>query len=152
MGIIDEEALKFLWVVDFPLFEEDEEGAPSPMHHPFTAPHPDDIDLLASNPLAVRSRAYDLVLNGEEIGGGSIRIHNREIQQRVFDTLGIGPEEAKAKFGFLLDALSYGAPPHGGIALGWDRIVAMLAGEEAIRSVIAFPKELGIKIAADAEE
>ena len=140
MEIVDEGALKFLWVVDFPLFEEDDEGRPTPMHHPFTSPNPEDLDLLESDPLAVRSRAYDLVLNGEEIAGGSIRIHDREVQQRVFKALGIGPEEAEAKFGFLLKALSYGAPPHGGIALGWDRITAMLAGEEAIRSVIAFPK------------
>jgi aspartyl-tRNA synthetase len=140
MEIVDESLLKFLWVVDFPLFEEDENGKPTPVHHPFTAPHPDDVDLLESEPLKVRSRAYDLVLNGEEIGGGSIRIHDRDVQQRVFNALGIGEQEAKAKFGFLLDALTYGAPPHGGIALGWDRITAMLAGEEAIRSVIAFPK------------
>ncbi len=140
MDIVDEGALKFLWVAEFPLFEEDDEGNPTPMHHPFTAPHPDDVELLESDPLKVRSRAYDLVLNGEEIGGGSIRIHDRGVQQRVFNALGIGEDEARAKFGFLLEALSYGAPPHGGIALGWDRIVAMLAGEEAIRSVIAFPK------------
>jgi len=140
MDIVDESALKFLWVAEFPLFEEDDEGNPTPMHHPFTAPHPDDLELLESDPLKVRSRAYDLVLNGEEIGGGSIRIHDRGVQQRVFNALGIGEDEARAKFGFLLEALSYGAPPHGGIALGWDRIVAMLAGEEAIRSVIAFPK------------
>lgn len=140
MDIVEESLLKFLWVAEFPLFEEDDGGNPTPMHHPFTAPHPDDLELLESDPLKVRSRAYDLVLNGEEIGGGSIRIHDGEVQQRVFNALGIDAEEAKAKFGFLLEALSFGAPPHGGIALGWDRIVAMLAGEEAIRSVIAFPK------------
>ena len=140
MGVINEELLKFVWLVDFPLFEPDENGRPASVHHPFTAPHPEDLDLLESEPLKVRSRAYDIVLNGEEIGGGSIRIHDQEIQRRVFNALGIGEEEAKEKFGFLLEALSYGAPPHGGIALGWDRIVAMLAGEQAIRSVIAFPK------------
>ncbi len=140
MAIGDEGLLKFVWVVDFPLFEEDAEGRPVPTHHPFTAPHPDDLELLESEPLRVRSRAYDLVLNGEEIGGGSIRIHDAEVQRRVFAVLGISEAEAREKFGFLLDALSFGAPPHGGIALGWDRIVAFLAGENAIRSVIAFPK------------
>lgn len=140
MKLIDPEALKFLWVVDFPLFEEDEAGTPTPMHHAFTSPHPEDYDLLENDPLAVRSRAYDCVLNGSEIGGGSIRIHDSAIQKRVFKAMGIEEEEAKERFGFLLEALSYGSPPHGGLAFGLDRLVAIMAGEEAIRSVIAFPK------------
>jgi aspartyl-tRNA synthetase len=140
MNLIDEEKFKFLWVVDFPLFEKDADGNLTSKHHPFTSPHPEDLGLLEKEPLKVRSRAYDLVLNGEEIGGGSIRIHDQGIQQRVFSSLGISREEARHKFGFLLEALSFGAPPHGGIALGWDRIVGFLTGEEAIRNVIAFPK------------
>ncbi|MCW2952778.1 MAG: aspartyl-tRNA synthetase [Conexibacter sp.] len=125
-----------LWVVDFPMFERDEEtGGWQPLHHPFTAPT-GDLD----DPGSLRSRAYDLVLDGSEIGGGSIRINTPEVQERVLDLLGIGPEEAQARFGFLLDALHYGAPPHGGIAMGVDRIVAILGGRESIRDVIAFPK------------
>jgi aspartyl-tRNA synthetase len=130
-----------LWVVDFPLVERNREnGRWQPVHHPFTAPRIEDIELLDSNPGAVRARAYDMVLNGTEIGGGSIRIHRPELQETVFQTLGINHAEARNKFGFLLEALRYGAPPHGGIAFGLDRIVSMMAGEESIREVIAFPK------------
>jgi aspartyl-tRNA synthetase len=131
----------FLWVTDFPLMEYDEEaGRAVSMHHPFTAPHPDDVDQLEEDPTQVQARAYDLVLNGNEIGGGSIRIHTRETQMKVFDVLGIDEEEAQDRFGFLLDALRYGAPPHGGIALGLDRLVMLLAGADSLRDVIAFPK------------
>jgi len=129
------------WVTDFPLFEGvDDEGRPIAAHHPFTMPHPDDLSLIATDPLAVRSQAYDLVLNGWELGSGSIRIHREDIQRQVFDALGITPEEAEARFGFLLGAFRYGAPPHGGFAVGIDRFVALLAGEENIREVIAYPK------------
>ena len=130
-----------LWVIEFPLLEEDPDaGRWVSLHHPFTAPHPDDLGAMDTDPGAVRSRAYDMVLNGTEIGGGSIRIHQSEVQQQVFSTLGFDEQEAKARFGFLLDALRFGAPPHGGIAFGIDRIVSMAAGEESIRDVIAFPK------------
>ncbi len=140
---VTEGGLNFLWVVEFPLFEGlDEAGNPIPAHHPFTSPHEDDIELLAegSDLLSVRSRSYDLVLNGWELGSGSVRIHRSDVQSLVFRTLGIGDEEAQAKFGFLLDAFRYGAPPHAGFAVGLDRLVALLAGEENIREVIAFPK------------
>jgi aspartyl-tRNA synthetase len=130
-----------LWVIEFPLLEEDPDaGRWVSLHHPFTAPHPDDLGAMDTDPGAVRSRAYDMVLNGTEIGGGSIRIHQSEVQQQVFSALGFDEQEAKARFGFLLDALRFGAPPHGGIAFGIDRIVSMAAGEESIRDVIAFPK------------
>jgi aspartyl-tRNA synthetase len=133
--------LRFCWVTDFPLFDGlDDEGRPLAAHHPFTMPHPDDLDKLVSDPLSVRSQAYDLVLNGWELGSGSIRIHREDIQRMVFDALGIEPQEADARFGFLLGAFGYGAPPHGGFAVGVDRLVALLAGEENIREVIAFPK------------
>jgi aspartyl-tRNA synthetase len=131
----------FCWVVDFPLFEYDEkERRYAAMHHPFTSPREEDLEKLESDPSACKARAYDLVLNGSEIGGGSIRIHRPDIQRRVFATLGITEERARARFGFLLDALESGAPPHGGIALGWDRIIALMCGESNIREVIAFPK------------
>jgi aspartyl-tRNA synthetase len=132
---------KYVWVVDFPMFVGmSDEGRPKPAHHPFTRPHPDDIGRLESEPMSVRSRAYDLVLNGWELGSGSIRIHEPELQQRVFDLLGIDAEEAGRRFGFFLTPFRYGAPPHGGFAFGIDRLVAILAGEENIREVIAFPK------------
>jgi len=131
----------FLWVVDFPMFEYDEkEKRYAAMHHPFTSPREEDMDKLESDPAAVKARAYDLVLNGSEIGGGSIRIHRQDIQQRVFHALGLTPEKARQRFGFFLDALECGTPPHGGIALGYDRIIALMAGESNIREVIAFPK------------
>jgi aspartyl-tRNA synthetase len=139
--LVDEGAFDFVWITDFPLFEYDEDaGRYSAIHHPFTAPHPDDMDLLETDPGAVRSRAYDLVLNGIEIGGGSLRIHSRDVQNRIFSALAISSEDAGEKFGFLLDALSYGAPPHGGLAFGLDRLVMLMAGRESIRDVIAFPK------------
>jgi len=142
---VTEGGLQFLWVVDFPLFESlDDAGNPVPAHHPFTMPHAEDVDLLdTGNPqdlLKVRSQAYDLVLNGWELGSGSVRIHRGDIQSRMFELLGIGAEEQQSKFGFLLDAFRFGAPPHAGFAFGIDRLVALLAGEENIREVIAFPK------------
>lgn len=130
-----------LWVIDFPLLEWDEEtNRYHAMHHPFTSPKPGQMELLKTNPGAVKANAYDLVLNGNEIGGGSIRIHDKEVQSKMFDYLGFTPEEAKAQFGFLMDAFQYGAPPHGGIAFGLDRLVAILGGQETIRDFIAFPK------------
>ncbi|MEW2920846.1 aspartate--tRNA ligase [Muricauda sp. ANG21] len=130
-----------LWVVDFPLLELDEEtGTYHAMHHPFTSPKPGQLDLLETDPGAVKANAYDLVLNGNEIGGGSIRIHDKQVQATMFKHLGFTPEEAKAQFGFLMDAFQYGAPPHGGIAFGLDRLVAILGGHETIRDFIAFPK------------
>jgi len=138
---VHERGLRFTWVTDFPLFEGlDRDGRPIPAHHPFTMPHPEDLDVLESDPLAVRSQAYDLVVNGWELGSGSIRIHRPDVQQRIFSLLGIDPEQARARFGFLLDAFRHGAPPHGGFAFGIDRLVAVLAGEDNIREVIAFPK------------
>jgi aspartyl-tRNA synthetase len=133
---------RYVWVVDFPLFVgvDAATGRPKPGHHPFTRPHPDDVDKLESEPLAVRSRAYDLVLNGWELGSGSIRIHEPDLQGRIFALLGISPEEADRRFGFFLTPFTYGAPPHGGFAVGVDRLVAILVGEENIREVIAFPK------------
>jgi len=135
-----EPGYKFLWVVDFPLLEYDDNQRWTYMHHPFTSPNLDDLHLLESDPGKVRAYAYDLVMNGSEVGGGSIRIHRRDLQERMFARLGISAEEAQEKFGFLLEALSYGAPPHGGIAWGLDRWVANMAGEDSIREVIAFPK------------
>ncbi|HLU77416.1 MAG TPA: aspartate--tRNA ligase [Burkholderiales bacterium] len=136
-----EEGWRPLWVVDFPMFEYDEdEKRWAAMHHPFTSPKDGHEDYLESDPSKAQAKAYDMVLNGWEIGGGSVRIHREEVQSKVFRALGIGEEEARAKFGFLLDALQYGAPPHGGIAFGLDRIVTMMAGAESIRDVIAFPK------------
>lgn len=139
--MIDQEKMNFLWVVDFPLLEYDEnERRYVSLHHPFTSPKEEHIGFLDSDVERVGARAYDIVLNGVEIGGGSIRIHRRDIQQKIFSVIGLGPEQARDKFGFLLNALEYGAPPHGGIALGLDRLVMLLAGASSIREVIAFPK------------
>ena len=150
-GLIDENEWKFVWVVDAPLFKptgEDDDvavggGAWTAVHHAFTSPTPEWIDTFEQDPGAALAYAYDIVCNGNEIGGGSIRIHRRDVQERVFDVMGIGPEEAQEKFGFLLNAFQFGAPPHGGIAFGWDRILALLTGSESIRDVIAFPKSGG---------
>ena len=141
LGLVREGAFEFVWVTDFPLFERSKEtGEITAAHHPFTSPRPQDLERLSSEPLKVRARAYDLVLNGTELGSGSIRIHDPELQQRVFQGLGISREEAEQRFGFLLMAFRYGAPPHGGFAYGLDRVVMLAAGQETIREVIAFPK------------
>ena len=141
LNLVDESKNAFIWVTEFPLVEYDEiEKRHHAMHHPFTAPREEDLDKFESDPRSIKARAYDLVLNGNEIGGGSIRIHQKEVQEKMFKLLGIGKEEAEAKFGFLLDALQYGAPPHCGIAMGLDRIAMLLTGADSIRDVIAFPK------------
>src|SRR3954451_9532336 len=153
-GLIDESAWSFVWIVDPPLFEPSSDaqaagdvavgsGAWTAVHHAFTSPKPDSLDTFDTDPGSALAYAYDIVCNGNEIGGGSIRIHRRAVQERVFKVMGLSQEEAQEKFGFLLDAFSYGAPPHGGIAFGWDRIVALLSGSESIRDVIAFPKTGG---------
>jgi aspartyl-tRNA synthetase len=138
--LIDESKWSFLWVVDAPMFEETDEGGWTSVHHPFTAPLPEWAGKFVDAPGEALADAYDMVCNGYEIGGGSIRIHRQAMQQAVFDTIGLSPEEARSQFGFLLDAFKYGPPPHGGIAFGWDRVVMLLAGVETIRDVIAFPK------------
>ncbi|MDL9947533.1 aspartate--tRNA ligase [Gordonia sp. ABSL11-1] len=154
LGLINDDAWAFTWVVDAPLFEPADDatasgdiavgsGAWTAVHHAFTAPKPESLATLDTDPGAALAYAYDIVCNGNEIGGGSIRIHQRDVQERVFEIMGIGHDEAQEKFGFLLDAFAYGAPPHGGIAFGWDRITALLAGESSIREVIAFPKSGG---------
>jgi len=141
LNLIDENRFNFAWVTHFPLLEYDEnEKRYQALHHPFTSPLEEDHDLLKTDPLSVRSRAYDLVLNGSEIGGGSIRIHQRAIQESVLEALGLERAEYEEKFGFLLSALDSGAPPHGGIAFGFDRLVMILCGQSSIRDVIAFPK------------
>jgi aspartyl-tRNA synthetase len=139
-GLIDESKWSFLWVVDAPMFEETDEGGWTSVHHPFTAPLPEWAGKFVEAPGEALADAYDIVCNGYEIGGGSIRIHRQAMQQAVFDTIGLSPEEARSQFGFLLDAFKYGPPPHGGIAFGWDRVIMLLAGAETIRDVIAFPK------------
>jgi len=140
LGLIDKKEFKFSWITDFPLFQYNaEEKRLDSEHHPFTGVHPDDFSMLDTEPLKVRSRSYDLVLNGNEMASGSIRIHQRDIQEKVFQALQLGDEEVENRFGFFLDALKYGAPPHGGIALGLDRLVAIMAGADSIREVIAFP-------------
>jgi aspartyl-tRNA synthetase len=140
MEMVSDDRREFLWITDFPLFSREANGTLSSVHHPFTAPNPDDLSLLESSPEKVRALAYDVVLNGTELGGGSIRIHDPSMQRRVLGLLGIDAEHAQVRFGFLLDALKAGAPPHGGIALGFDRIAMMLAGASSLRDVIAFPK------------
>ena len=141
LGLRDPKVFKPLWVMDFPLLEWDEKTERyHAMHHPFTSPKPDQLSLIDTDPGKVKANAYDMVINGVEIGGGSIRIHNRELQARMFDLLGFTPEEAEAQFGFLMDAFQYGAPPHGGLALGFDRLCSMFGGSNSIRDFIAFPK------------
>ena len=141
LNLIDKEKWDFFWVVDFPLVEYDEdEKRHIAVHHPFTSPKHDDIGLMDKHPLKVRAQAHDLVLNGVEIGGGSIRIHHRELQEKMFMLLGISKNEAEKKFGFLLNAFRYGAPPHGGLAFGVDRLISIICKEDNIREVIAFPK------------
>ncbi|MFT4696389.1 MAG: aspartyl-tRNA synthetase, partial [Urechidicola sp.] len=141
MELRDGKVFAPLWVLDFPLLEWDEDSERfHAMHHPFTSPKKEDFELLNTNPGAVRANAYDLVINGVEIGGGSIRIHDKEVQSRMFDLLGFTKEEAEAQFGFLMNAFEYGAPPHGGIAFGFDRICSIFGGSESIRDYIAFPK------------
>lgn len=141
LGMLDDKTYNLLWVVDFPLLEYDEEsGRFKAMHHPFTSPKAEDIPILESDPAKVKAKAYDLVLNGVELGGGSIRIHDKDLQSKMFGVLGLSEEETESKFGFLLEAFKYGTPPHGGIAYGLDRLVMLLSGEKSIREVIAFPK------------
>ncbi len=141
MGLLDDDDYRFLWVTDFPLFEYDEEeGRYTAMHHPFTSPKDEDAGIVLTDPGKAHAKAYDIVLNGVELGGGSIRIHDRELQKTMFKALGLGEKEIEEKFGFLVEAFRYGAPPHGGLAYGLDRLVMLLAGEKSIRDVIAFPK------------
>jgi aspartyl-tRNA synthetase len=141
LNLIDKSKFNFVWIYNFPLLEwSEEEQKLVAVHHPFTSPKDEDLHLLDKEPSKAKAKAYDLAMNGVELGGGSIRIHRHDVQSRIFELLGIAPEEAKMKFGFLLDAFTYGAPPHGGIAFGLDRIVALMTGNESIREVIAFPK------------
>ena len=141
MGLLDDSQYNLLWVVDFPLFEKDDEtGELHAMHHPFTSPKIDQLHLLDTNPEAVKANAYDIVLNGVELGGGSIRIHDKDVQAKMFEVLGLTKEECDEKFGFLIEAFKYGVPPRGGLAYGLDRLVMLLLGEGSIREVMAFPK------------
>ncbi len=151
LGIIPKDVWKFCWITEFPLFDETDDGKLVAAHHPFTSPMPEDLERLETAPATVRARAYDLVLNGNEIAGGSIRIHRADVQSRVFRAIGLTDEDARAKFGFLLDAFKYGPPPHGGIAAGLDRLAMLLTGAESLRDVIAFPKtQKGIDLCTDA--
>jgi aspartyl-tRNA synthetase len=140
LGLLDDNQFNFLWVVDFPMFEQDEEGNIKAMHHPFTQPKLDELDKLDTDILGLNANAYDIVLNGVELGGGSVRIHDKDLQARMFKALGLTDEECQEKFGFLIEAFKYGAPPHAGLAYGLDRLVMLLLGEKSIREVIAFPK------------
>lgn len=140
LGLLDDNQYNFLWVVDFPMFEEDEDGRIKAMHHPFTQPKLDQLDKLDNDILGLKANAYDIVLNGVELGGGSVRIHDQELQKKMFKVLGLSDEECQEKFGFLIEAFKYGAPPHAGLAYGLDRLVMLLLGEKSIREVIAFPK------------
>ncbi len=140
MGLLDDNKYNFLWVVDFPMFEQDEDGNLKAMHHPFTQPKLDELDKLDNDILGLKANAYDIVLNGVELGGGSVRIHDKDLQARMFKALGLTDEECQVKFGFLIEAFKYGAPPHAGLAYGLDRLVMLLLGEKSIREVIAFPK------------
>ncbi len=141
LGLIKPNTYGFVWITDFPMFEKDAEtGRLVAMHHPFTSPRTEDLDLLETDPSSIRAKAYDVVVNGQEVGGGSIRIHDQDVQSRIFKALGLSAEEVESKFGFLLSALTFGAPPHGGLAFGFDRLVSILVGTDSIRDVIAFPK------------
>jgi aspartyl-tRNA synthetase len=151
LDLIPKDQWRFCWITDFPLFETSEEGKLVAAHHPFTSPNPEDLDRLETDPASVRARAYDLVLNGNEVAGGSIRIHRSDVQARVFRALGLSDEEAHTKFGFLLEAFKYGPPPHGGIAAGVDRLSMLLCGADSLRDVIAFPKtQKGTDLMTDA--
>ncbi|HSY40652.1 MAG TPA: amino acid--tRNA ligase-related protein, partial [Polyangia bacterium] len=151
LDLVPKNLWRFCWITDFPLFEQNDEGKFVAAHHPFTSPHPADLERLESDPGSVRARAYDLVLNGNEIAGGSIRIHQSDVQARVFRALGLTDQEAQAKFGFLLEAFKFGPPPHGGIAAGVDRLAMLLCGAESLRDVIAFPKtQKGTDLMTDA--
>jgi aspartyl-tRNA synthetase len=141
LGLVDATIMRPVWVTDFPLLEySEEEKRHVAVHHPFTAPMDEHLSLFESAPEKMRAKAYDLVINGHEVGGGSIRNHSRETQQKMFDALGFSPEQARERFGFLLEALEFGTPPHGGIAFGFDRLIMLLTGADSIREVIAFPK------------
>ena len=141
MGLLDKNEYRFVWITEFPLLEwSDEENRFTAMHHPFTMPMDEDLPLLDTDPGAVRAKAYDIVLNGTEIGGGSVRIHQNDVQEKMFEMLGFTKEQAHERFGFLLDAFKYGVPPHAGLAYGLDRLVMLMAKEDSIRDVIAFPK------------